>query len=219
MADFAVWATAAEGALGWEPGAFVEAYAGNRAEATESALEADPVAIAVRDLMEDQDEWTGTAGELWEALNELVGEAIRHTKAWPGAPNALSARMKRLAPALRGIGVEYGEARGGSKGTRHKTLTKNKPARDRRHRQDRQSDEKSAKESRIHADDPGEADDLTVGADGTATGDRQRENCIHKGNEGMADDADGTDGGSRPDSIQGAWRSDPMRHYRRGESA
>jgi len=111
MADFAVWATAAESSLGWEPGSFMEAYAGNRAEATESALETDPVALAVREFMEDRDEWTGTAGELWEKLNERVGEAIRHTKVWPGAPNALSARLKRLAPALRGTGIEYEDAR------------------------------------------------------------------------------------------------------------
>jgi len=101
MADFAVWATAAEGALGWEPGAFMEAYSGNRAEATENALEADPVAIAVREFVDDQDEWTGTAAELWEALNELVGEAIRHTKAWPGAPNALSAHEAAGSGAAR----------------------------------------------------------------------------------------------------------------------
>ena len=138
MADFAVWATAAEEALGWEPGAFMKAYSGNRAEATESALEADPVAISVREFMEDQDEWTGTAGELWEALNELVGEAIRHTKAWPGAPNALSARMKRLAPVLRGIGIEYEDARlSGGERKRTKRLRKNNAAKDRPHRPDR----------------------------------------------------------------------------------
>jgi hypothetical protein len=138
MADFAVWATAAEEALGWEPGAFMAAYAGNRAEATESALEADPVAIAVREFMEDRDEWIGTAGELWEALNDLVGEAIRHTKAWPGAPNALSARLKRLAPALRGIGIEYEDARlPGGERKRAKRLTKNIGAKDRPYRPDR----------------------------------------------------------------------------------
>jgi hypothetical protein len=138
MADFAVWATAAEEALGWEPGAFMAAYSGNRAEATESALEADPVAIAVREFMEDQGEWTGTAGELWEALNGLVGEAIRHTKAWPGAPNALSARLKRLAPALRGIGIEYEDARmSGGERKRAKRLRKNDASKDRPHRPDR----------------------------------------------------------------------------------
>ena len=212
MADFALWATAAEDALGWEPGAFMDAYIGNRAEATESALEADPVAIAVRELMEDRDEWSGTAGELWEALNELVGEAIRHTKVWPGAPNALSARMKRLAPALRGISIEYGEDRGGRKGTRRKTLTKKEPARDRQYRQDRQFDEKTAKKSRIPADGPA---DSPREADDEVAGDRQRENRMYKGAQGMTDDVDGTDDDSRADSSLSNFLANPPEWYRR----
>jgi len=40
MADFATWAVAAEPALGWPDGAFMRAYAGNRASAHELALEA-----------------------------------------------------------------------------------------------------------------------------------------------------------------------------------
>jgi hypothetical protein len=74
--------------------------------------------------MRDKQRWAGTATELWKALNELVDEDVRHTKAWPGAPNSLTNRLKRLAPALRDIGIEYGEERSGSKGTRLKTLTK-----------------------------------------------------------------------------------------------
>ncbi len=125
MADFAVWATAAESALGWKSGSFLQSYVGNREEATETALEADPVAGAVRVLMKDRSEWTGTAGELWKALNDLVDEDTRRTRVWPGAPNALSGRLNRLAPALRDIGIEYEEGRlpGGSR-TKVKRLKK-----------------------------------------------------------------------------------------------
>lgn len=137
MADFAVWATAAESALGWEPGAFMAAYAGNRAEAAETALEADPVATAVRTLMTDTNEWTGTSGELWEKLSEIVGDSIRHTKAWPGAPNALSGRMKRLAPVLRGIGIEYEDARAAGGERKRAKRLKNMRVKDRPHRSDR----------------------------------------------------------------------------------
>jgi hypothetical protein len=122
MADFALWATAAEASLGWEHGSFIKAYAGNREEANESALEADPVAGAVRELMKDEDEWRGTAGELWKELGELVDEDIRHTKVWPGAPNALSGRLKRLAPSLRGVGIEYGELQEAGSGSRKKKV-------------------------------------------------------------------------------------------------
>ena len=137
MADFAVWATAAEAALGWEPGAFMAAYAGNRAEAAEGALEADPVAAAVFAFMGTRHDWTGTSTDLWQALNGATDEDVRRTKAWPGAPNALTARLKRLAPALRDAGVEYGETRepGGHR-RRIKYLEKRADARDRPGRPD-----------------------------------------------------------------------------------
>ena len=158
MADFAVWATAAEGALGWEAGAFMTAYAGNRAEAAEGALEADPVAVAVRQFMEGREEWSGTAGELWETLSELVGEGIRHTKAWPGAPNALSGRLKRLAPALRGIGIDYEDVRlpGGDR-KRAKRLRKNKGVKDRPYRPDRPAGQERPANTEI-----GRRDDLST---------------------------------------------------------
>jgi hypothetical protein len=113
------------------------AYNGNRSEAAESALEADPVALAVTEFMEGREEWTGTAGELWDVLNGLVVDGIKHTKAWPGAPNALSARLKRLAPVLRGIGIEYEDVRlPGSARRRVKRLRKNRGAKDRFRRSD-----------------------------------------------------------------------------------
>jgi hypothetical protein len=125
MADFAVWVAAAEEALPWAPGSFLEAYAGNRAEADESALEGDPVAVAVRDLMATRDEWGGTATELYAAIAELVDEDVRRSRAWPSAPNSLSNRMKRIAPSLRETGIEYADGRspGGSR-TRRKSLKK-----------------------------------------------------------------------------------------------
>jgi hypothetical protein len=124
MADFAVWATAAEGSFGWDEGAFIDAYSGNRGEATEQALDADPVAEAVRQFMQERDEWSGTASELWKALGELVDEDVRRSKAWPGAPNALSNCMKRIAPALREIGIHYSDNIEGHQRTRTKYLRK-----------------------------------------------------------------------------------------------
>lgn len=157
MADFAVWATAAEEALGWESGSFMAAYTGNREEATESALEADPVAGAVRALMANREEWSGTTTELWKSLNALVDEDIRRTKDWPAAPNVLSRHLKRLAPALRGIGIEYSENR------RNKRLIKKKPAKDRHHRRHRHSAEKDLQNEGF--EDDGLGDEMTVGDD------------------------------------------------------
>ena len=215
MADFAVWATAAERALGWEPETFMTAYAGNRAEVAETALEADPVAVAVRAFMEDREEWSGTAGALWEALNEVVGEAIRYTKAWPGAPNALSGRLRRLAPALRGIGIDYEDVRlpGGDR-KRAKRLRKNEAAKDRPYRPDRPAGQESPANT--------EKDAGTISQHPGRSRDDVSEKTVPEespANRQVRDDRDGRDDDLRPHSNQvstsagGAWKSDPFRHY------
>ena len=61
MADFALWATAAEETLGWEEGGFLKAYDDNRGDAKRQALEASPVAAAVWRFMRAREEWHGTA--------------------------------------------------------------------------------------------------------------------------------------------------------------
>ena len=52
MADFAKWATAAEPALGLEPGAFSIAYSRNQGSANDLALEASPVVEPLQELVE-----------------------------------------------------------------------------------------------------------------------------------------------------------------------
>jgi hypothetical protein len=94
MADFALWATACEGAV-WEEGTFWRAYAGNRDEAVDSVIEADPVGSAVRSLMAQRTEWTGTASDL-----------LRRAKAWPATPRVLSGRVRRAATFLRKVGID-----------------------------------------------------------------------------------------------------------------
>jgi hypothetical protein len=216
MADFAIWATAAEESLGWGTGTFMAAYTGNRQEATDSALEADPVAVAVVDLMADKDQWTGSATELWMALGKLVDEGVRKTKAWPGAPNALTSKLKRLAPTLRGVGIEYGEDRSGR--SRKKVLTKNRSVKDRHERHQRHDEEFSAKESQMRGDGPRDGHSVDDDADRHSDDPTQktvtRENRIDKGNVGGGDGRDADDGDLRADS--GVWENDPMRHYGKG---
>jgi hypothetical protein len=202
MADFAVWATAAEESLGWESGTFMAAYVGNRKEASDTALDADPVAGAVLELMREREEWTGTASALWTALGELVDEGVRHTKAWPGAPNALAGRLKRLAPTLRGAGVEYGEDRSGR--NRKKVLTKNKPAKDRHDRHHRHNEDFSAKESQMRGDGPGDglsgSDGVDRHGDDPAQKDRHTEKPMDRPNTANGDGDDSYDDDLRPQS-------------------
>ena len=117
MADFALWATACETAL-WPAGTFWAAYCGNRDEAVEGVIDADPIAAAVRALMATRTEWTGTASDLLGALAELVGERAAKAKTWPDSPRALAGRLRRAATFLRKIGVAIGFEREGRARTR-----------------------------------------------------------------------------------------------------
>ena len=106
MADFAIWVVACEPALPWPPGSFMEAYLENRSEAVELSLEADCVAVAVREHMTDRYIWTGKPSELYEELEKRVPDATKRSKAWPKASNKLSGRLKRAATFLRAIGID-----------------------------------------------------------------------------------------------------------------
>ena len=105
MADFALWATACEGAL-WETGTFMNAYDVNRDEAVAGVVDADPVASAVRVLMAERSEWVGTASGLLSALSNVTGDAVYRAKTWPATPRALSGRLRRAATFLRQLGVQ-----------------------------------------------------------------------------------------------------------------
>jgi hypothetical protein len=106
MADFATWAVAAEPALGWPDGAFMRAYAGNRASAHELALEASSVGSPVRALVSAGD-WQGTSTELLERLTSIAGESVTRRRDWPADPRALSQELARLAPNLRAVGIGF----------------------------------------------------------------------------------------------------------------
>lgn len=122
MADFALWATACETAL-WPAGTFWSAYCGNRDEAVEGVIDADPIAAAVRVVMATRTVWTGKASDLLGALGEVVGERGVKSKTWPDSPRALSGRLRRAATFLRKIGIETVFGREGRARTRTITIT------------------------------------------------------------------------------------------------
>ena len=122
MADFALWATACETAL-WPAGTFWSAYCGNRDEAVEGVIDADPVAAAVRTLLATRTEWMGKASDLLGALDDVVGERGAKAKTWPDSPRALSGRLRRVATFLRKVGIEISFGREGRARTRTITIT------------------------------------------------------------------------------------------------
>src|SRR5262249_26172035 len=114
MADFAVWVTAAEPALCWPRGDFLEAYGGNRADAHDLPLDASPVAGEIRALLAEQLSWAGTAGDLLQALNARAATGLVRQRTWPTTPRALGSILRRLAPNLRAISIaiEFGREPG-----------------------------------------------------------------------------------------------------------
>ncbi len=118
MADFAAWVTACELALGWPDGSFLAAYRGNVADANELALDASPIWPPLRQLVEARGAWEGTAAELLAELAQLAGlggDRAKPPAGWPKKPNALTGRLRRLAPNMRRAGVVVDFHRTGGK--------------------------------------------------------------------------------------------------------
>jgi len=121
MADFALWASACETAL-WPAGTFWSAYCTNRSEAAQSVLEADSIALLVRELMDQRTVWTGTCADLLAELSALLSDVTVRPKGWPDSPRKLSGRLRRAAGPLRTMGIEIEFNRDGSR-TRSRIVT------------------------------------------------------------------------------------------------
>jgi hypothetical protein len=117
MADFAIWATACETALRrqdgtfWEEGAFMKAYVSNIDTTILTVLEANPIATAVRNFMQLQTTWSGTATDLLDLLGRVAGEKATKAKTWPTDAIRLAGRLRRAATFLRKVGIEITTAR------------------------------------------------------------------------------------------------------------
>lgn len=115
MADFALWAVAAEPAFGVAPGPFLESYDRNRDRADEIALEANRIAEIIAGIVPESGEWSGTATELLDALNGRVDDDTRRARDWPKSPQAMGNVMLRLAPNLRSVEIAVRFERPGGK--------------------------------------------------------------------------------------------------------
>jgi hypothetical protein len=105
MADFALWIRACEDAI-WSAGMHLAAYEANREESVDIVLDSDPVAAALRQLLQERAEFRGTcAALLAELAPRAGGDHVRRSQQWPRTPRGLSGQLTRLAPALRKIGI------------------------------------------------------------------------------------------------------------------
>jgi len=109
MADFVRWIVAAEPALPWRPGEFLEAYARNRLGVHDTALHASPIGPALLALLSNVGRWEGSSSELLRVLVRFAG--IDHNRSalpqgWPRNPQTLSNMLTLLAPNLRARGIQ-----------------------------------------------------------------------------------------------------------------
>lgn len=110
MADFAKWAAAGIPALGFTEAEFLDAYRANLASAVETGLESSSVGHALRALMSHRDAWKGSSKELLRTLTE-IDEVSARMAAWPRSPKGMVNALRRLAPALRHVGIRWRHVR------------------------------------------------------------------------------------------------------------
>lgn len=104
MADAILWATACEGAFGWEKGTVFRAFKANQRKAVEQAVDGDPLSAAIYRLMQDQTVWRGTASRLLADLYRVMARTDEH-RALPSGASALGQLLDRAATSLRKLDI------------------------------------------------------------------------------------------------------------------
>ncbi|WP_424890950.1 ATP-binding protein [Streptomyces sp. XH2] len=110
MADFARVLAAVDNVTGWHT---LDSYRATAADAVADVLDGEPFAQAVVDLVDKAgpDGLTLTASQLLEA----VETPDKLPKKWPKDSTRAGGQLKRLAPALRTIGIEVDDSQRGPK--------------------------------------------------------------------------------------------------------
>jgi hypothetical protein len=103
MADFFIWASAAESGLKLAPGAVRTAYMVNERDKRAMVLDNSPIAAPLLRFMRKKRSWEGTSGDL---LAKLGAYRVRDGRSdWPRTPRGLRSQLDRLAPNLREEGI------------------------------------------------------------------------------------------------------------------
>jgi hypothetical protein len=126
LADHAQWVEAAGPSFGSEPGRYVAAIEGAQARADAESLADDPVGAALLAYAErcPEQQWSGD----FQGFDGVLLYGAERPDGWPRNSRGMAARLARLAPALRRIGMvaEVGEPSGHA---RTRTWTVKTPAR------------------------------------------------------------------------------------------
>jgi hypothetical protein len=118
LADVALWSAACEPALGFEPGTLAHAMQVSAERGAQHVVESSPIAQAVQGLLELRSQWRGTYSELLTQLRSQRGIEDWGSRQFPETPRALSGALRRIAPALRIMGIELEALGHGMNGSR-----------------------------------------------------------------------------------------------------
>ncbi|MFI6512134.1 ATP-binding protein [Streptosporangium sp. NPDC050855] len=116
MADFACVLAAIDAIQGWST---LETYITSADNVAADALEGDPFGSAVVAFIQQQSQWTGTAGQLLEQVPPPDGY---HPK-WPKDATRAGGQLKRLAPILRSVGITFDDTARSSDRHRHRLIS------------------------------------------------------------------------------------------------
>ena len=105
MADFAMLGEAMHQAAGHEAGSFVASYQSHRQDAIRRTIDSNPVATACLAFIEKGHSFKGTVKGLLELLDRYA-PPIERADYWPKSPKGLADALRRVAPALRQMGIQ-----------------------------------------------------------------------------------------------------------------
>ncbi len=105
MADAALWVTAAESALGWEDGAFIDAYWKNRQASAQAAVDASTVGSLISKYIDKYGCFEGGPGRLLDELHKFNSSLAKPFSKLPTDVAVLGKEFARIMGALRDTGL------------------------------------------------------------------------------------------------------------------
>lgn len=104
MADFAQLGEAMNRTMGGKEGEFLALYTNHRRDAIRRTVDSNPVSVACMAFVEKGNAYSGTVKGLLEKLS-LISTSMERGDYWPKSPRGLGDSLRRVAPALRQIGI------------------------------------------------------------------------------------------------------------------
>jgi hypothetical protein len=114
MGDFVKFIVAAEPSLPWSEGMFKKVYTKNRQEAKRDFIDTDTVSSTIKQLVDQKNQWEGTASELLKDLKSIAGP---FKASLPKSPNNLATKLREARPTLGAVGIDISFGRKSDKRT------------------------------------------------------------------------------------------------------